>query len=244
MQLSHLLHLTFITGALSARRDPRQVIVTVTAAVSPLPEPAPSPIPLSAPPVPWEQSPGAVASDPIPTAVPVPSFSSAHLSLPPSASSSSPKTASPTPASGGPGPSTGAKCGKGYTYCGYMLTGVGHSTSIYLLTPLIQYPYFPIFSPIFPYLSLPSSTFLIKVALTRDISSPDFAPADIDKSYCNGLPELCPGGKPKTNVDQAVYVCMEDQPSTVQLLCACSGTCLNNATSNYIAHCDKPCVNN
>ncbi|KAI0814522.1 hypothetical protein GGR55DRAFT_700798 [Xylaria sp. FL0064] len=198
MQPYHLLHLSFIASALSARMDPRQVIVTVTAGVSLPSVAAPSPVPLSAAPVPWEQSSAMVASASLPTAVPVPASASAHLSLPPSASPESPKTASPTPASGGPGPSTGAKCGKGYTYCGYMLTGQGHN----------------------------------------------FAPSDIDKSYCNGLPELCPGGKPKTNADQAVYVCMEDQPSTVQLLCACSGTCLNNATTNYIAHCDKPCVNN
>ncbi|KAI1346620.1 hypothetical protein F5Y01DRAFT_319554 [Xylaria sp. FL0043] len=204
MQLSHFLHLSLIAGVLSALLDPRQVIVTVTAGVS-LPSmlpsvAAPSPVPLSAAPVPWEQSSAMVIASAslLPTAVPVPASASAHLSLPPSASFATPKTASPTPASGGPGPSTGAKCGKGYTYCGYMLTGQGHN----------------------------------------------FAPSDIDKSYCNGLPELCPGGKPKTNADQAVYVCMEDQPSTVQLLCACSGTCLNNATTNYIAHCDKPCVNN
>ncbi|KAI1297505.1 hypothetical protein F5Y03DRAFT_280556 [Xylaria venustula] len=196
MLLHHLLQAVFITGALSARKDPRQVIVTVTAGVEPSSVAAPNPVPLSAPPVPWEQSSAVATPASIPTAVPVPASASGHLSLPPSASS--PKTASPTPASGGPGPSSGAKCGKGFTYCGYMLTGEGHN----------------------------------------------FAPSDIDKYYCDGLPELCPGGKHKTSPDQAVYVCMEDQPSTVQLVCACSGTCLNNATSNYIAHCDKPCVNN
>ncbi|KAI0517608.1 hypothetical protein F5B22DRAFT_645787 [Xylaria bambusicola] len=197
MHLQNLLSLAFITGVLSACKEPRQVIVTVTAdAASPSPKPlsAPSPVPLSAPPVPWEQSSAAGATASIPTAVPVPA--SGALSLPPQASSL-PKTASPTPASGGP--SSGAKCGKGFTYCGYMLTGVGHN----------------------------------------------FSPSDIDKSYCAGLPELCAGGgnKRKTKPDQAVFVCMEDQPSTVQLMCACSGTCLNNATTNYIAHCDKPCVN-
>ncbi|KAF2973297.1 hypothetical protein GQX73_g330 [Xylaria multiplex] len=194
MQLSHLLQVVFIAGAISVRQDPRQVIVTVTAGVplSTGAPSAPSPVPLSAPPVPWEQS-SAVAS--IPTALPVPT-PSGNLSLPPSPTP--PKTASATPAPGGPEPAGGAKCGKGYTYCGYMLTGVGHN----------------------------------------------FAPSDIDKSYCNGLPELCSGSKRKTNAEQAVFVCMEDQPSTVQLICACSGTCLNNATTNYIAHCDKPCVNN
>ncbi|KAI1362073.1 hypothetical protein F5Y08DRAFT_341988 [Xylaria arbuscula] len=197
MQLPNLVCLALIAGALSAGLHPRQVIVTVTAdALS-----APSPVPLSAPPVPWEQTSAAAGvgnvTPSIPTVVPVPA--SGALSLPPLASSL-PKTASPTPASGGPGPSTaGSKCGKGYTYCGYMLTGEGHN----------------------------------------------FSPSDIDKSYCAGLPELCAsGGKRKTKPDQAVFVCMEDQPSTVQLVCACSGTCLNNATSNYIAHCDKPCVNN
>ncbi|KAI1424764.1 hypothetical protein F5Y12DRAFT_715002 [Xylaria sp. FL1777] len=199
MQIHHLLQLVFVTGVLSARKDPRQVIVTVTAGVTPSSSNnliAPTPLPLSEAPVPWEQSSAVSHSASTPTVVPVPASASGDLSLPPSASP--PKTASPTPASGGPGPASGAKCGKGYTYCGYMLTGIGHN----------------------------------------------FAPADIDKSYCNGLPELCAGGKRKTNADQAVYVCMEDQPSTVQLVCACSGTCLNNATTNYIAHCDKPCVNN
>ncbi|TGJ81124.1 hypothetical protein E0Z10_g7646 [Xylaria hypoxylon] len=198
MQLYHLLQVVFIAGTISARNDPRQVIVTVTAGVEPSSAgapTAPSPIPLSAPPVPWEQTSAAAVSASVTAAIPVPT-SSGNLSLPPSLTP--PKTVSPTSALGGPGPSGGAKCGKGYTYCGYMLTGVGHN----------------------------------------------FAPADIEKSYCNGLPELCSGGKRKTNADQAVFVCMEDQPSTVQLVCACSGTCLNNSTTNYIAHCDKPCVNN
>ncbi|KAI3336185.1 hypothetical protein F4824DRAFT_111004 [Ustulina deusta] len=212
MQLSHLLQLVFITGALSTRKEPRQVIVTVTAGVEPSPTgplTAPSPVPLSAAPVPWEQTSAVDVAASITPAAPVPPFPSGNLSLPPFSSlpktgthtpthSFPPQTATPTPASGGPGPSSGAKCGKGYTYCGYMLTGFGHN----------------------------------------------FAPSEIDKSYCNGLPELCAGDKRKTNADQAVYVCMDDQPSTVQLVCACSGTCLNNATTNYIAHCDKPCVNN
>ncbi|KAK5627474.1 hypothetical protein RRF57_003189 [Xylaria bambusicola] len=199
-----------------SRKEPRQVIVTVTAGVSsPSPEPlsAPSPVPLSAPPVPWEQTSaaGADVTASIPTAVPVPATGA--LSLPPQASSL-PKTASPTPSSGGPGVSSGAKCGKGFTYCGYMLTGVGHISFHFNTDTIINH-------------------------------SPRFLPSDIDKSYCNGLPELCAGGgnKRKTKPDQAVFVCMEDEPSTVQLMCACSGTCLNNATTNYIAHCDKPCVN-
>ncbi|RWA10215.1 hypothetical protein EKO27_g4876 [Xylaria grammica] len=171
MQLCHLLQLVFIAGAISARKDPRQVIVTVTAGVEPLATgtpTAPSPIPLSAPPVPWEQTPAAGVTTSIPTAPPVP-VSSGNLSLPPSPTP--PKTVSPTPDPAGIGPFGGAKCGKGYTYCGYMLTGVGHN----------------------------------------------FAPADIDKSYCNGLPELCSGGKRKTNAEQAVFVCIDDQPSTVEL---------------------------
>ncbi|KAI1406037.1 hypothetical protein F4819DRAFT_322708 [Hypoxylon fuscum] len=95
--------------------------------------------------------------------------------------------------SGGVGP----KCGKGYTYCGYMLTSDGHN----------------------------------------------FAPNDISKAYCNGLSDLCTNGKPKTDVSEAVFVCMNEQPSSVELLCACSSKCRNDAESNFIAHCDKPCIN-
>ncbi|KAI0457135.1 hypothetical protein F5B21DRAFT_111270 [Xylaria acuta] len=196
MQLYYFLQAALITGVISARDEPRQVIVTVTAAPTPVGAPsAPSPVPLSAPPVPWEQPSTAVP-------VPVPTISG-NLSLPPSpplhpTTASPPSAASPAPAPVGSGSvGGGAKCGKGYTYCGYMLTGGGHN----------------------------------------------FAQVDIDKSYCNGLPELCAGGKHKTSVEQAVFVCMSDQPSNIQLLCACSGTCLNNATTNYIAHCDEPCVN-
>ncbi|KAI1111933.1 hypothetical protein F5Y14DRAFT_286905 [Nemania sp. NC0429] len=196
MQL-YLLQALFMTGALAAWYDRRQVIVTVTEGV-PLSTPkapsAPSPIPLSAPPVPWEQSQPASLSVSTPAAVPAVASSSttqsAVLSLPPLQPVPS---ASPIPV--GPG-SIGAKCGKGYTYCGYMLTG-----------------------------------------------NHNFAQHDIEQAYCNGLPELCAGGKEKTNAQQAVYICLSDQPSTVQLLCACSGTCLNNATTSYIAHCDKACVN-
>ncbi|KAI1098855.1 hypothetical protein F4804DRAFT_104288 [Jackrogersella minutella] len=122
----------------------------------------------------------------------------------PSASSPSPPplpTGEP-PSPGGPVPSsppgTGPKCGKGYTYCGYMLTSSGHN----------------------------------------------FGSTDISKAYCNGLQELCANGKPKTDVSEAVFVCMNDQPSNVELLCACGGKCRNDAETNFIAHCDKPCINN
>ncbi|KAI1169016.1 hypothetical protein F5B18DRAFT_5603 [Nemania serpens] len=196
MQL-YLLQAFLIAGALAAWNDRRQVIVTVTAGV-PLSTPkapsAPSPIPLSAPPVPWEQSPPVSLPVSAPTVVPVPASpntQSGNLSLPPLQ-----PVPSASPGSASPG-SVGAKCGKGYTYCGYMLTGGGHN----------------------------------------------FALRDIEQAYCNGLPELCVGGKEKTNAEQAVFICLSDQPSTVQLLCACSGTCLNNATTSYIAHCDKACVN-
>ncbi|KAI0600433.1 hypothetical protein F4775DRAFT_63485 [Biscogniauxia sp. FL1348] len=98
---------------------------------------------------------------------------------------------SPSPLANGP------KCGKGYTYCGYLLTGDGHN----------------------------------------------FQPSDVTKAYCSGLPDLCPSGKPRTDASQAVYYCLDDQPSTIRLLCACGGKCLNNPETNHIAHCDKPCVN-
>ncbi|KAI6082140.1 hypothetical protein F4821DRAFT_219670 [Hypoxylon rubiginosum] len=115
---------------------------------------------------------------------------------PPSSSTASAPVSSGPGGSGGSGGS-GPKCGKGYTYCGYMLTSDGHN----------------------------------------------FAPNDVSKAYCNGLSELCANGKPKTDVQEAVFVCMNDQPSNVELLCACSGKCRNDAESNFIAHCDKPCIN-
>ncbi|KAL7625761.1 hypothetical protein AAE478_004984 [Parahypoxylon ruwenzoriense] len=121
-------------------------------------------------------------------------------STPPPAGSAAPP---PPPPGSAPAPAAtgaqgvGPKCGKGYTYCGYMLTSNGHN----------------------------------------------FAPNDISKAYCNGLQELCTNGKPKTDVSQAVFLCMNEQPSNVELLCACSGKCRNDAESNYIAHCDKPCIN-
>ncbi|CAJ2507161.1 Uu.00g083470.m01.CDS01 [Anthostomella pinea] len=71
----------------------------------------------------------------------------------------------------------------------------------------------------------------------------DFAPSDVSKAYCSGLGELCAGSKPKTDPDQAVYLCMDKQPSSIMLACACSGKCLNEAETKNIAHCDKPCVN-
>lgn len=127
MQL-YLLQAFLIAGALAAWNDRRQVIVTVTAGV-PLSTPkapsAPSPIPLSAPPVPWEQSPPVSLPVSAPTVVPVPASpntQSGNLSLPPLQ-----PVPSASPGSASPG-SVGAKCGKGYTYCGYMLTGGGHST--------------------------------------------------------------------------------------------------------------------
>ncbi|KAI0546651.1 hypothetical protein F4679DRAFT_598564 [Xylaria curta] len=198
MQIYYFIQVALITGAIAVRREPRQVIVTVTATGPPTPvgvPSAPSPIPLSAPPVPWEQPSTPAPSVPAPTAA-----SSGNIPFPPlhPTTASAPAAATPAlpaPSSGSAG--GGAKCGKGYTYCGYMLASSNHN----------------------------------------------FAQVDIDKSYCNGLPELCAGGKHKTSVEQAVFVCMNDQPSNVQLLCACSGTCLNNATTNYIAHCDEPCVN-
>ncbi|KAI1171423.1 hypothetical protein F4777DRAFT_582919 [Nemania sp. FL0916] len=190
MQFSFI-QAVLITGAIAALMEPRQVIVTVTEGIPPASPVAPSPVPLSAAPVPWEQGSAAVPA----VASESSSSSSGNLALPP---------LQPPTATAGSGPSVsaspgsiGAKCGKGYTYCGYMLTGFGHN----------------------------------------------FAQTDIEQSYCNGLPELCASGKHKTNADQAVFVCMSDQPSTVKLLCACSGTCLNNATTNFIAHCDKACVN-
>ncbi|KAI0376627.1 hypothetical protein F5Y04DRAFT_199601 [Hypomontagnella monticulosa] len=127
---------------------------------------------------------------PLPRAEP-----SSSLAVPPAGGSSQAVSAAAPVQSGPQG--LGPKCGKGYTYCGYMLTSSGHN----------------------------------------------FAPTDVSKAYCSGLSELCTSGKTKTDVSQAVFVCMNEQPSSVQLLCACSGKCRNDAETNFIAHCDKPCIN-
>ncbi|KAK7955340.1 hypothetical protein PG996_016144 [Apiospora saccharicola] len=93
--------------------------------------------------------------------------------------------------------STGSKCGKGYTYCGYMLQNDGHN----------------------------------------------FSPDTINKTYCDGLKDYCPNNTPKTSPNQAVFVCMNDAPAaSIQLLCACSGKCLDEPSSNNIAHCDSACA--
>ncbi|OTA85456.1 hypothetical protein M434DRAFT_36136 [Hypoxylon sp. CO27-5] len=126
---------------------------------------------------------------------PAPPPPSTPESPPPSGAPPPTGTASVPPPGGSPG--TGPRCGKGYTYCGYMLTSNGHN----------------------------------------------FGSNDISKAYCSGLQELCANGKPKTDVSEAVFVCMNEQPSSVELLCACSGKCRNDAETNFIAHCDKPCIN-
>ncbi|KAI0471530.1 hypothetical protein GGR56DRAFT_75919 [Xylariaceae sp. FL0804] len=108
-----------------------------------------------------------------------------------------PATAASAAAPAASGNATGPSCGKGYTYCGYMLTSNGHN----------------------------------------------FDSSAISKSYCSDLSKMCTNGKPKTDPSQAVYVCLNDQPSSIQLMCACSGKCVNDASTNHIAHCDTPCVN-
>ncbi|KAI1438268.1 hypothetical protein GGR50DRAFT_691439 [Xylaria sp. CBS 124048] len=197
MQLCLFLQTVLITGALSAaRREPRQVVITVTAGV-----PFSAPTASSPGPVPWEPTPPAGGSASIPFASPASAsgaFSLPPLPAVPGTATVLPGSASSGSSSSGSSSSGGARCDKGYTYCGFTLTNSGHN----------------------------------------------FPSEDIDNSYCEGLPELCSSsGKRKTDVGQAVFVCMSDQPSSVELLCACSGTCLNNASSNYIAHCDTPCVN-
>ncbi|KAI1823329.1 hypothetical protein F4861DRAFT_334958 [Xylaria intraflava] len=180
MPLYNFLQAVLITSAIAARIEPRQIVVTVTAEVPPSPPGGPaasSPASLSAAPVPWEQTP--------------PDGISASQSQSITFAQSKSVTIHSPAASGVP------KCDKGYTYCGYTLTGENHN----------------------------------------------FPAEDIARSYCTGLPDFCAGGKFKTDVGEAVFVCLSEQPAAVQLMCACSGTCLNNATTNFIAHCDKPCVN-
>ncbi|KAH8664698.1 hypothetical protein BX600DRAFT_437232 [Xylariales sp. PMI_506] len=96
-----------------------------------------------------------------------------------------------------PSGTSGPQCGKGYTYCGYMLQQDGHN----------------------------------------------FDPSVINTTYCEGLEDNCPDGIPNTLPEEAVYLCMDDDPASIQLFCACSGQCLNEEETNYIAHCDVPCTN-
>ncbi|KAI1341001.1 hypothetical protein F5Y15DRAFT_422876 [Xylariaceae sp. FL0016] len=129
----------------------------------------------------------------LPSGSPAPPYTfstTQHMSLATIPASS---TAPPAPS----GNLSAPKCGKGFTYCGSMLTQGGHN----------------------------------------------FTPNDISHAYCSGLEQLCSTPKPATDPNQAVYYCLSDQPSSISLLCACSGKCVNDAATNYIAHCDKPCVN-
>jgi hypothetical protein len=71
----------------------------------------------------------------------------------------------------------------------------------------------------------------------------DFAPEIVDKAYCDGLSDNCNNGVPKVGSDQAVFLCMDDNPPQIMLFCACSGQCLNQNATNNIAHCDTPCAN-
>ncbi|KAH7033565.1 uncharacterized protein B0I36DRAFT_348604 [Microdochium trichocladiopsis] len=154
----------------------------------PSPEPVP-PSPPSSPPV-----------DPSVPALPVP---------PPPAPAPAPIDPNPgpdpipvpAPPPSSPVPFSGPNCGKGYTYCGYMLTNNGHN----------------------------------------------FTPEQISQAYCDGLTDHCngsPATASKTNVAQAVFVCLDDAPkSTVKLLCACSGECTNDPATNNIAQCNDACWN-
>ncbi|RYP58496.1 hypothetical protein DL770_010413 [Monosporascus sp. CRB-9-2] len=94
----------------------------------------------------------------------------------------------PAPPVGGAGP----RCGKGYTYCGYMLKCNGHN---------------------------------------------------VNRADCDGLAELCANNRPETDIGQTVFICMEDQPSTIKLMCAHCNRLMNDAASNFIAHYDKSCAN-
>lgn len=119
---------------------------------------------------------------------------------------------------------TNAKCGKGYTYCGFMLQSGGHSEFTRLLT-------------FFQGLTTLATSY------EKLIISIDFAAEVVNKTYCDALEGNCADGVPKTETDQAVFLCMNDDPATIQLFCACGGKCLNDAATNNIAHCDAPCVN-
>ncbi|KAI1848567.1 hypothetical protein JX265_011579 [Neoarthrinium moseri] len=130
---------------------------------------------------------GSASAPEFPTAPASPPFTVVTASAPATASGPI-----PLPTTG-----SGPKCGKGYTYCGYMLQSGGHN----------------------------------------------FAPDVINKTYCEGLEGNCLSGVPRTKPDQAVFLCMDDSPASIQLFCACGGKCLNEQQSNNIAHCDTPCTN-
>ncbi|KAI1263617.1 hypothetical protein F5Y18DRAFT_123135 [Xylariaceae sp. FL1019] len=122
-------------------------ILTKTVTQVPIVATPPPPSPLSPPPVPWETNtvapvpwetnsgPASAPSASTPIPIPLPTTAT-HATLatplPPLQPSGSPVPSPPSssllPASGSPG----AKCGKGYTYCGYMLASSNHSTFLSL----------------------------------------------------------------------------------------------------------------
>ncbi|KAJ1329798.1 hypothetical protein MN608_06534 [Microdochium nivale] len=158
------------------------------------PAPAPAPVPVPAQPVPAPPAPAPAPESPVPPLSPAP-----PAPVPPAPAGPDPVPA-PAPAPAEPVPIAGPNCGKGYTYCGYMLSANGHN----------------------------------------------FSPEQVSKAYCEGLNGNCDAGtsSSKTDVSQAVFVCLDDAPnSSIQLLCACEGKCLNEAETNNIAHCDSACYN-
>lgn len=136
--------------------------------------------------------------------------------------------------------STGATCGLGYTYCGYILKEQKSTDA-------------PAFPPLF----------CRTMSLT--IYPQDFDEATILTAYCAG--GYCNSTKGSTDTDpmQALFVCLpesaipkrhtfDDPPYTgpvkIELLCACSGTpfgggdnvCLN-PDGDHIGRCSNACEN-
>lgn len=136
--------------------------------------------------------------------------------------------------------STGATCGVGYTYCGYILKEQKSNSHV---APLISKD----------------------ATMTDKIWLADFDEATILTAYCAG--GYCNSSKGSTDTDpmQALFVCLpesavpkrdtlDDPPYTgpvkIELLCACSGTpfgggknvCLN-PDGDHIGRCSNACEN-
>lgn len=139
--------------------------------------------------------------------------------------------------------STGASCGIGYTYCGYILKQQKS------MTPPLPTP--------------AQKPFLYEQSLMIAV---DFDEATILTSYCAG--GLCDStnGTTKTDPMQALFLCLpeaavpkkrdgiKDEPYTgpvkIEVVCACSGeafgggpnVCLN-PDADHIGRCSSPCTN-
>lgn len=151
---------------------------------------------------------------------------------------------------------TGATCGLGYTYCGYILKEQKSESFAFSLS----------FCGAF---TLPLLLVLLSISKRSSTHQPsvDFDDATILTAYCAGGYCDSTNGTTDTDPMQGLYVCLpesavprqqqqrrDDEPYTgpvkIELLCACSGTpfgggenvCLN-PEGDHIGRCSTPCSN-